>query len=313
MARRKGAGWIAGVICGLLANSALAVGVPGHSGGCGAELARQIPTRPAAAPAGSAVARQVMALSGEARDEAVAAELLAGNVPGFLRRLKPVSFSGAMPDGKDVTVTICVAPDYLAVGSDRDSLRVPMGLPAAAAIADRFGFLLPTTRMVDAIYAQAPVRLRPSPMPPTSQMRSTDYLLRHNRTVDAQRAAAGPRLGVLTAGQKKDLVLSNRLKSAPGRVAIYGWHRGNGAPIQPLSTVHGAFYADYSHGVRLVSATAFVNGAPQPLTEVLQDPVLAPIVSSEGPIAEPRRLQASLHKGWAVPPSALLDFAAARP
>jgi hypothetical protein len=150
-------------------------------------------------------------------------------------------------------------------------------------------------------------------MPPTSQMRSTDYLLRHNRTVDAQRAAAGPRLGVLTAGQKKDLVLSNRLKSAPGRVAIYGWHRGNGAPIQPLSTVHGAFYADYSHGVRLVSATAFVNGAPQPLTEVLQDPVLAPIVSSEGPIAEPRRLQASLHKRWAVPPSAMLDFAAARP
>jgi hypothetical protein len=302
---------VAGVICGLLADSVLAAGAP-RVGRCGAELVRQIPTRPAAARGGSAVARQVMALSGAARDEVVAAELLAGNVPAFLRRLRPVRLTGALPGGRRVTVTICVAPDYLAVGSDRDFLRVPMGLPAAATVADRFGFLLPTTRMVDAIYAQASLRLEPRPMPPTARMRSTDYLLRHNRTVNAQRAAAGTELGVLTAGQKKDLVLSKRLISAPGRVAIYGWQRENGTPIQPLSTVHGAFYADYSHGVRLISTTAYVNGSPEPLTELLKDPVVGPILSREGPLAAPRALQASLHEGWAVPSHATPELAVAR-
>jgi hypothetical protein len=55
-------------------------------------------------------------------------------------------------------------------------------------------------------------------------------------------------------------------------------------PIQPLSTVHGARYADYSHGVRLVSAVAYVNGQPRLLLEILEDPWLAGIISDEGPI-----------------------------
>ena len=88
--------------------------------------------------------------------------------------------------------------------------------------------------------------------------------------------------------------MSNRLRSKPGRVAIYGWHRENGAPIQPLSTVHGAQYADYSHGVRLVSSRAYINGEPRNLADILQDPVLAPIVSSEGAIPAPEKLLHSL-------------------
>ena len=141
-------------------------------------------------------------------------------------------------------MTICVTPDYLAVGSDNDFVRVPLGLPAAAMIADKFNFMLPTTKMVDGIYSQAGVRMRPSPMQAGSRMSSTSYLWEHNETVEAQRVALSRNPSLLTAGQKKDLVLSNRLRSAPGRVAIYGWHRTNGAPIQPLSTVHGARYAD---------------------------------------------------------------------
>jgi hypothetical protein len=144
--------------------------------------------------------------------------------------------------------------------------------------------------MVDAIYLQAGVKLAPQPMPPTARMQSTDYFWTHNKTIDEGRARARATLGVLTAGQKKDIVLTNRLRSKPGRVAIYGWHRQNGRPIQPLSTVHGAEYADYSHGVRLVSSTAFVNGSPRNLGDILQDPQLSQIVSSEGPIPRPDAL-----------------------
>ncbi len=253
---------------------------------CSDDLSRAIPARSAKAPQGSALMQSLLDLGGAARDAAVSAEMLAGNVPEHMRHLTAVSFDGQMANGQAVKVTICVTPDYLAVGSDADYVRIPLGLPAAARIADRFGFLLPTTRMVDAIYAQADVQLTPSPMEPTSQMTTTAYLLRHNHTVDNLRARRTASLAGLTAGQKKDLVLSNRLRSKPGQVAIYGWHRANGRPIQPLSTVHGAQYADYSHGVRLVSQTAFVDGVARPLSDIMQDAQLARIVSDEGPIAD---------------------------
>jgi hypothetical protein len=104
--------------------------------------------------------------------------------------------------------------------------------------------------------------------------------------VRAQRQAAAAQPAVLTAGHKKDLVITRQLWSTPGRVAIYGWHRSDGKPIQSLSTVHGARYADYSHGVRLVSQTLFVDGRPARLLDVLADPQLGPLLSDEGPLPQ---------------------------
>jgi len=65
-------------------------------------------------------------------------------------------------------------------------------------------------------------------------------------------------------------------------VAIYGWHWPWGSPIQPLSTVHGARYADYSHGVRLVSETVLIDDEPRQISTVLEDPDLAGLLSDEG-------------------------------
>jgi len=263
---------------------------------CSKPLTRNIPDRTIRAPSGSAVMQDVLNLSGSQRDAVVTQQMLSGNLPSFLRDLTPVQIAGTLAGGKAVLITLCVTPGYLAVGNDRDFVRVPMGLAAAARIASQFGFLLPTTKMVDAIYAQAEVHLAPSPMKPTNQMSSTPYLMQHSQTVDKQRARAGRSLTDLTAGQKKDIVLSTRLRSKPGRVAIYGWHRTNGKPIQPLSTVHGAQYADYSHGVRLVSQTAYVNGEPVTLTSLMRDRELSAILSSEGPIDNVEALQASLFR-----------------
>ncbi|HET9751340.1 MAG TPA: hypothetical protein VFP52_00195, partial [Myxococcales bacterium] len=90
--------------------------------------------------------------------------------------------------------------------------------------------------------------------------------------------------GELTAGHKKDVVVTSQLASKPGKVAIYGWHQANGTPIQPLSTVHGDFYADYSHGIRLVAGTIVVDGEEQKLEDVYRDPLLCGLVSDEGPL-----------------------------
>jgi cytidyltransferase-like protein len=76
-------------------------------------------------------ARRVGDLEGSARDAEVRHALLAGNLPEHLRHLTAVTLEGRGRDGAPLTVTFCVMPDYLAVGSDSDSLIVPMGLLAA--------------------------------------------------------------------------------------------------------------------------------------------------------------------------------------
>jgi hypothetical protein len=270
------------VVAAMLALPAMARTEPA-SPNC-APAAQNIPPRATSAPAGTEFARHVAGLSERDRETAIRDALLGGNVPPSLRAAVPIELIGRFIDGVVTRVTLCVLPDYLAVGTARDSLLVPMGLDTALAVADAFGFVLPTRKMVDAIYRQAAVRLAPQPLPPGEQMRSTDYYVRHNQLVQAQRAAAAAQPAVLAAGHKKDLVISRQLWSTPGRVAIYGWHRGEKSPIQPLSTVHGARYADYSHGVRLISTTAFVDGKPTSIFDLMRDERFASVLSDEGPL-----------------------------
>jgi len=239
----------------------------------------RLPARPPGAIGGSEFARRTSGLSSADRDRAVVAELERGNIPSFLAHLTPVSLTASPSDGR-VAATIWVTPDYLAIGSDDDFLYVPLTYYSATTIADRFGSVLPTARMVDAIYEQSAHHLTPAPLPAGPLMHSNMYLEKHQQRIDEQRW--GLPLGALIAGHKKDVVLSNRLRRFPGRVAIYGWHRAPHDPIQPLSTVHGAWYVDYSHGVRLVSTTVVVDGRPRSIYDALQDSLLAPVLSREG-------------------------------
>lgn len=264
------------------------------SGKCPSRLAREFPRRSGSAPGAQSVLASVQNVDGVKRDQTVLREILNGNMPGFIRNLAPVNVSGKAADGSNVQITLCVTPDYLALGSDRDYVRVPLGLRAATRIGEEFNMILPTPRMVDMIYRQADLRLSPRPMSPGPQMTSTNYFMRHNATVEAQRQSAGAAPGTLISGHKKDVVLTTRLASNRGRVAIYGWHQRNGQPIQPLSTVHGAGYADYSHGVRLVSRTAFLNGQSVDLRSLMADPRYAGLLSSEGPISGPSLRMAAL-------------------
>jgi hypothetical protein len=218
------------------------------------------------------------------REQAILREILAGNLPSFLRNLVPVKLSFLGPQGNTVNATIFAMPEYLAIGTDKDFLRIPMNLYTAAAVAKKLGFVLPTRKIVDAIYSQAAFHFAPQPMTAGPQMRSTEYYVIHNEKVEAQSRSLGITQGSLVSGDKKDVVVSNRLGRNPGKIAIYGWHRLDGAPIQPLSTIHGACYADYSHGIRLVSETVVVDGQARSVYDILEDPVLSQALSDEGPI-----------------------------
>jgi len=248
------------------------------------ELTQSIPPRTSQGLTGSQFARLVSQMNPQQREQAIKEEILKGNVPEFLRKLVPVDLSCELQGGKTLTATIFVAPDYLAIGSNNDFLRIPMNLHTALAIADQFGFILPTKKMVDAIYRQSRYHLAPQPLMAGPQMRSTEYYLKHNQMIDAQAQALGVKLGALVSGDKKDIVITNLLLKNVGKIAIYGWHRGPDAPIQPLSTVHGANYADYSHGLRLVSDKVLINGDLRSVFEILQNPSTARVLSDEGPI-----------------------------
>ena len=118
-------------------------------------------------------------------------------------------------------------------------------------------------------------------------MTSNAYTVQHNDMIEqdlsALRAVQGLGYGPqLVAGHKKDVVMTPRLGRVEDRVAIFGWHRLNGRPIQPLSTVHDRNYADYSHGVRLVSAAIFADGRDVQIEDALVDRALAPLLSNEG-------------------------------
>ena len=214
------------------------------------------------------------------REQALTAELLAGNVPPFLRRFVPVRVTRAGKSGKEHTVEFRVMPDYLSAGSDADWTRLPLTPMTAQRLADLWDCSLPTARMVDDIYRQATVKLEPRPL--TEAREATATFQQHHRIIEVQRA--GKTLGALVAGIKKDVVLTNRLREKPAKVAIYGWHQLNGSPIQPLTIVHKESYVDYSHGIRLVKRDVVVDGKAMDLRDVLRDPELAPVVNDEGPL-----------------------------
>ena len=245
---------------------------------------------------GSEFAKFVSARDESMRERAIQAQITVGNIPDVLKKLKPVYLDQIFEDGKAVTATIFVMPDYLAIGSDRDFLRIPMNLYTAVEIADRFGFVLPTKKIVDAIFRQSAFHFTPEPMPAGPQMRSTPYYVKHNRKIKEQGLALGCPPEVLVSGHKKDVVLTNRLARNKGKIAIYGWHYLSGIPIQPLTTVHQAGYADYSHGIRLIGSTILLDGEPRSIYEVLEDPKLSGILSDEGSMGAARQLMALRHK-----------------
>ena len=238
-----------------------------------------------AGPTGTEFATQIGALSLTAREAAVLAQVAEGNLPRFLRQFRAVSVTN-VAEGKTNTATFQVMPDYLAIGSDADYLLMPVSPGTAQRIADRLDCSLPTPKMVDAIYGAASVKLPPVPIPPSAAMTSVAVFSQHNAIVREQRErlqTAHP-LGALSAGHKKDLVITPRLISAPGKVAIYGWHQTNGEPIQPLYLGHTAAWVDYSQCARLVRNDLVVNGQPKRLREVLSDPAWCGLLSDEGVI-----------------------------
>jgi len=212
------------------------------------------------------------------RDSLAVQLVLAGDIPGFLRKFVLIRTSIVdSATGQKIDASYYVAPDYLSIGTDADWARVPLTPMAAQKIADSLNCFLPTRKIVDDVYRQSVVKLEPVPM--YAFRDSSITMWQHHLIVEGQRKG---RKGLI-AGIKKDVVISGKITRSEktDRVAIYGWHRLDGTPIQPLYTGHVNWYADYSHGIRLVYRKIFVNGRPMDYVDVLKSPVLHRLLCDE--------------------------------
>lgn len=249
-----------------------------------------LPERPEEALSGSEFKDLVQSYALRDRENAIFEQITSGNIPDFMRTLVPVTFSQTI-NGISYDVTYFVTPDYLAVGSNDDYFLMPMTPILAQRIAYEIGHTLPTRKMVNQIWATAPLKLAPATIPPSAEMTTIPVMWQHNLMVRSQRnehLETHP-LGTLVAGTKKDVIISNVIygNAPPGRVVIYGWHYQNGTPIQPRYSGHSETYADYSHGIRMVRDSVIINGEPARITDILQNASLSALFSDEGTIETP--------------------------
>lgn len=236
-----------------------------------------LPPRPAQAISGDAFYRQVDSMKWNTREPIALKEILSGNVPGFLRNFVPVRTSITTADSETVRAVFYVAPDYLSIGGNNDFARIPLTPVTAQRIADSLECFLPTRKMVNDIYLAAKVKLEPVPL--YAFRDSAIIFWHHHLIIEGQRKG---RSGLI-AGIKKDVVISGKISrdARPNRVAIYGWHKTGGKPIQPLYTGHVDWYVDYSHGIRLVYRKIKVGKTWMDYTEVLQHPVYKALLCDE--------------------------------
>ena len=219
------------------------------------------------------------------RDSFAAKEIFEGNLPSFLKKFERINVS--ITDsitGKSIHAEYFVSPDYLSIGTDDDWARINITPLAAQRIADSFDCFLPTRKIVDDIYEAAKIKLEPVPM--YAFRDSTPTMWQHHLIIEGQRKGKKG----LIAGIQKDVVISGKITrdSRPDRVAIYGWHKPDGNPIQPLYTGHIYWWVDYSQGIRLVYRKIRVG--PKGLlrrkkwtdyTDVLNDPILKKLLCDE--------------------------------
>jgi hypothetical protein len=236
-----------------------------------------IPNSTATSLTGSAFFAWANTQSRTVWDSMAVQQIVSGNYPSHVFRWVTIHTQLQVDSVTTLRASYQVTSDYLSLGSDADWSRVPLTAMAAQQLADSFQCFLPTRKIVDDIYQAARVKLAPMPMFAFRDSPVTMY--QHHLIIEGLRNG---RKGLI-AGIKKDVVIAALLtrSAKPNRIAIYGWHQLNGKPIQPLYAGHVNWYADYSHGVRLVKRTIQINGRPYDYIQVMQDPLLRKLICDE--------------------------------
>lgn len=246
--------------------------------------------KPTATLAGSDFMRRADTTAFWTLEDIIVETVTAGQVPDALRHFRKITFTTPVVDSvetlrKKHKVEMWVLPDYVAIGTNDDFVRMPMGPLAAQRIADALDCTLPTPFLVDRIAEASEGHVDIFPFRPLGNRNSQPIVFQDsNNAINAQFKAYGYRFGQFISGLKKDIVLTYKimtLTECERNVAIYGWHHPDGRAQQPLFVRHGNFYVDYSHGVRLIYNKVKIDGVEYNIREILQSPELYRLLSDE--------------------------------
>jgi hypothetical protein len=256
----------------------------------------------------------------EQREGMLWAEIEKGNHPTFTGKLVPVELG----DSKGRKARVYVSVDCFAVGTEDDWLRVKVSGYVAQRIADRLGCALPTNKVVFEAYRQAQIKLVAhlfdcQTVGGGRWQRSTFACRLHEEVLQGRlpckrgsgvpEAAGrldmklgahegpcalppGPHPGVLVAGHLKEVTVNGEDLSR--KLAFAGFFPANGRPLQKgYGAPHGPGFADYSHGVRLVSRRAELDGKGVDYEELVSDPHYGELMFAQGgPCKRPPRYPA---------------------
>lgn len=241
-----------------------------------------IPVRDPSAETGTAFMSRIREMPREEREDEIYKAVAAGNIPDFLRQTVALREEFEDLEGNRHLLEYEVMPDYLAIGSDEDFCRIPMNPRTAQRLADLFGASMLTAKLSDHLWSQATVKMEPFFYKPVGNANELSTKFEeHNAQIEKQLAEARVRRGELVAGIKKDVIISSRIAEHTDRVVIYGWHKPDGNPIQPVYSGHVWWYVDYSHGTRFMNRQVFLDGRPADVRELLKDPLLFRVLSNE--------------------------------
>ena len=197
-------------------------------------------------------------------------------------------------------------------GIKLEGIRLTGSATLTQRLCDLYEGVLPTAKMCDIIWQKAAVKLSPLTRQITSK---TAAMADQSNRIDQ---AIGEQTG-LVGNLGKYWVLTNKLLvdspgcavgtptpiHVPNVCANYGWYVHSGSSpavtpglrvIQPVSRCHDRLHVDYSQEIQFVFQQIVLDGQPGNLQDVLMDPALAPLLSSEGALQTVRQPGADL--GW---------------
>jgi len=212
--------------------------------------------------------------------------LKSGDVPSY------IATEGWWPGkviitGGGHTLEILSIPDYGAIGSADDPYRIGKSSEKfAQEYADAFDSILVSQKLLRDIEAAADPKF---PFMPVQKGGGADDSIDAVGTANDKARAAFEKAGVTpgsrnTIGYRKSYVVRPNLDGT--YLAIYGgrWSAAGGL-VQPTSGhAHTEGYADYSHGLTLVSRKAKLDGEDVDLRDLFnsKDPTILALVSDEG-------------------------------
>lgn len=245
----------------------------------------------------------------EAREAMIWTEVERGNYPVWTGTLVPV----VLTDRRKRTARVYVSVDCFAIGTDQDWMRVQASGYLAQRIADHFGCLLPTNKIVFEAYKQAKIRLIAhifdcQTVGAGKWQRSTLAWRLHEDVLSGRVACkrgqivsnlagklnprlgehtgqcclpSGPHPSVLVAGHLKEVTING--EDLTKKLAFAGFFPPNGQPLQKgYGGPHGPGYADYSHGCRIVSRKAELDGKEVEYEDLVTNPANAELMFALG-------------------------------